>query len=192
MRLHRRIVLGLLVMTVGTFFVAIIAIRFLTAPSRATLSSITTINAGGPTATSPGPTLLLCPTAGLAPLRPSSRTGHHKVTLSWNASAPSSAFESKAVGYCLYRSQTPKAAKQNPICSRCEQINFKPIAGIGCVDDLVEDGADYYYVVTAISANGKISSSSNETSARIPRNKEALKSVSTSSYPACREPVAQQ
>jgi hypothetical protein len=105
-------------------------------------------------------------------------------------SAPSAAVESKAVGYCLYRSKTPTAAKQNPICSSCEQINSKPIVGTGCVDDLVEDGADYYYVVTAINANGRISSSSNETPAQIPRNQSVAKSVPASTYPACREPQA--
>jgi hypothetical protein len=128
----------------------------------------------------------------MVPLTPSSHTDHHKVTLSWNASVPSAAFESKAVGYCLYRSKTAKAAKQNPICGSCERINSNPIIGTGCVDDLVEDGAEYYYVVTAINASGKISASSNETPARIPRNKEALKSVAAGSYPSCREPAAQR
>lgn len=138
------------------------------------------------------PSLPLCPDAGVAPLIPSSHTGHHKVILSWEASVPSSAFESKAVGYCLYRSKSQKLAKQNPTCNHCERINSRPIIATGCVDDLVEDGADYYYVVAAIGASGTISSSSNETAARIPRTKESSKSVPASSHPACREPAAQQ
>jgi hypothetical protein len=119
-------------------------------------------------------------------LQPSSLTGHHKVTLTWNASIPSSNVESQAVGYCLYRSKTPNAAKQNPRCGNCEQINSIPIAGTGCVDDLVEDGAAYYYVVTAINANRKISSSSNETPAQIPLSKQASTSGLAGSYPRCR------
>jgi len=66
------------------------------------------------------------------------------VTLSWNASAPSANSESKAVGYCLYRSKKQNAAKQTPTCRDCEQINSIAIAGTECVDDLVEDGAIYY------------------------------------------------
>lgn len=113
-------------------------------------------------------------------------TGHHQVTLRWNASIPSANPDSTAVGYCLYRSKKRKAAKQNPTCSDCEQINSIPIAGTGCVDDLVEDGAAYYYVATAINANERISSSSNETTARIPLNKPASSSGPVGSYPRCR------
>jgi hypothetical protein len=108
------------------------------------------------------------------------------VTLTWNASIPSSNVDSKAVGYCLYRSTTLNAAKQNPTCSNCEQINSIPIPGTGCVDDLVEDGAAYYYVVTAINANQKISSSSNETRAQIPLSIQAPMSGPASPYPRCR------
>jgi hypothetical protein len=98
------------------------------------------------------PRLPLCPAAGLPMLQPSPLTGHHKVSLSWNASAPSGNSESKAVGCCLYRSQKENLAKQsfkkpNAWCSDCERINSVAIAGTGCVDDLVEDGATYYYIV---------------------------------------------
>jgi hypothetical protein len=113
-----------------------------------------------------------CPSAGLVPIRRSQRgTGHHKVVLSWNASSDSADAKSIAVGYCLYRSNKQYAAKQNPTCSDCEQINRIPVTSTNCVDDLVEDNVTYYYVVTAINARGKISSASNEVPAPIPAGK---------------------
>jgi hypothetical protein len=134
-----------------------------------------------------------CPPAGLPALQPSPQNpGHHRVVLSWNANPPSPDPAIKAVGYCLYRSKTPLAAKQNPRCANCEQINSMPIIGTGCVDNIVEDGAAYYYVVTAINAAGKISSSSNETPAPIPNTKAAAGSVPASSYPSCRATTAPQ
>lgn len=132
------------------------------------------------------PMLPACPPAGLQPLQPSQNTGHHKVTLWWNANGPSLDSERNAVGYCLYRSQTKKAANRNPRCVECEQINRTPVVGVGCVDDLVADSASYYYVVTAINANGDISSSSNETSARIPSNNAPAGPAPKGSYPLCR------
>jgi len=136
------------------------------------------------------PRLPPCPPAGIQPLQPSQQTGHHKVTLWWNANAPSLDPTRNAVGYCLYRSQKKKAAKSNPQCVACEQINRTPIVGVGCVDDLVVDSATYYYVVTAINANGDISSSSNETPARIPSNEKPEGPASKGSYPLCRATVA--
>ena len=138
------------------------------------------------------PKLPPCPQAGVPILQPSTQTGHHKVTLSWNASSPSSDPEKKAVGYCLYRSDKQNAAKQNSTCSDCEQINSIPIAGTGCVDDLVKDGATYYYVVTAINAGGRTSPSSNETPAQVPSTKEAGGSVTVASYPLCRAMTGSQ
>jgi hypothetical protein len=113
------------------------------------------------------------------------QTGHHKVILSWKASATGPDHDSQLVGYCLYRSTKQNAAKQNPTCSGCEQVNPIPVVGTGCVDDLVADGTTYYYVVTAINEKKKISSSSNETSAQIPLNKTA-DGAPGSSYPLCR------
>ena len=138
------------------------------------------------------PKLPPCPTAGAPTLQPSPATGHHKVTLSWNASSPSTDPEKKAVGYCLYRSTTQNAAKQKPTCPDCEQINNIPIVGTGCVDDLVKDGASYYYVVTAINAGGRTSPASNETPAQIPTTKEANGLVTVSSYPLCRATTGTQ
>ena len=76
--------------------------------------------------------------------------------------------------------------KQNSTCSDCEQINAQAIADTRCVDNLVEDGTTYYYVVTAINAKGKISSSSNEIPAQVPLNTDPLKSDSPGSYRLCR------
>jgi hypothetical protein len=192
-KLRSRIALAASILIVATLFVTEFAIRrrrpdliVTLQVDRAADSNRTRLAAGASN-------FPACPPAGLPPLQSSlQKTGHHKVTLSWNASAPSGAFESKTVGYCLYRSKTPKAAKQNPTCGSCERINAKPIAGTGCVDDLVEDGADYYYVVTAINASGKISSSSNETPARIPPGEKPASSVPPASYPVCRGLAAQQ
>jgi hypothetical protein len=133
------------------------------------------------------PKLPPCPSAGTPTPQPSAQTGHHKVTLSWNESVFSPDHpERKAVGYCLYRSTKQNAAKLEPTCRDCEQINKIAIAGTGCVDDLVKDGETYYYVVTAISAGRRTSSSSNETPARIPPTKEPNSSVTVRSYPLCR------
>ena len=56
---------------------------------------------------------LLCPASQGAPLQRSSQTGHHRVILTWNASAPSTDPTRQAVGYCLYRSGTQNLAKQD-------------------------------------------------------------------------------
>ena len=92
------------------------------------------------------------------------------------------------VGYCLYRSTNEKAAKKNPTCSECEQINSIPINGTGCVDDLVKDGAIYYYVAAAINLKERLSSSSNAARAVIPDSKRSVRSTSVGSYPPCRVP----
>jgi len=185
-RLYSRIVSGVLLMILGTLFVAVIAVRFLLPPSSAALPSVRTINADGPSPAL-GPTgLPACPPAGLPLLQPSPHTGHHKVILSWNASAPSADPERNPVGYCLYRSKKRHAAMQNPTCKDCEQINRTPVAGTGCVDDLVLDSATYYYAVAALNATRKISSASNETLARIPPGEQSVKPAPASSYPFCR------
>jgi hypothetical protein len=111
----------------------------------------------------------VCPPAGVTPLQPGAPgTGHHRVTLTWNASAPSKDPDSIAVGYCLYRSKIWHAAEKNPICKDCEQVNRVPIPSTGCIDDLVADTTHYYYVVAAISAKATLSAASNEIRVRIP------------------------
>jgi hypothetical protein len=134
------------------------------------------------------PKLPVCPPAGLPTLQSSpQKTGHHVVTLSWQGRAPSSNSDSQAVGYCLYRSKERNAAKQNATCSHCEQVNPIPLADTACVDDLVEDGTTYYYVVTAINSKGRISSASNEILAQVPSTKKNANPVPADSYPLCRE-----
>jgi hypothetical protein len=190
-RSHSRVVFGLLVLMIATLLVATIAIlRDKPASNKVSLSAVTNINEKrlGVVA----PRILACPPGGLPVLQPSSKTGHHKVTLTWHASAPAANSNSAIVGYCLYRSKTQNAAKRNPRCSDCEQINSMPIVGTACVDDLVEDSAAYYYVVTAIDAKGEISSSSNETPAPVPANKGAGSSATVGSYPRCRATTASQ
>jgi hypothetical protein len=107
------------------------------------------------------------------------------VTLSWNASVSPSNPESGAVGYCLYRSKKQSAAHKNPTCATCEQVNAVPVASLSCIDNLVEDGVTYYYVVTAINSSSRISSASNEVKVPVRRDHEK-KSASGNSPPLCR------
>jgi hypothetical protein len=139
-----------------------------------------------PKASMAAPHAPLCPLAGASPLTPSTATGHHRVILSWNAGVASARPEDNAVGYCLYRSQTKGAAKDNATCRLCEQINSVPVAGTSCVDDLVQDGSLYYYVVTAITADERRGSSSNEIPVPIPAGSQSAKSSSSSPLPLCR------
>jgi len=129
----------------------------------------------------------VCPAASIAPLTGSQPgTGDHRVILTWNASASSSNRDRTPVGYCLYRSQKRKVAKRNPTCSECEQINSIPVTGTTCVDDLVRDGATYFYVATAINRSGQLSSPSNEITAVIPHGKQSARPTSAASPPFCR------
>lgn len=129
---------------------------------------------------------LVCPPAGMTPLQMGAPgTGHHKVTLTWNASAPSKDSDDAAVGYCLYRSKVRQAAKKNPGCNDCEQVNRVPIPSTGCIDDLVEDSRQYYYVVAAINSKGILSSASNEIPVTIPP-RHSVKPFPPSQLPLCR------
>lgn len=140
------------------------------------------------TITVPAPQLPRCPSGGIP--APSALAGHHKVTLSWTASLPSDAHpEDNAVGYCLYRSPKKHVAKKNARCSDCEQVNSVPVVGTACVDDLVADGATYYYVSTAINFRGTLSASSNEVPVSIPSSKQSTGPASAVSYPLCRQPA---
>jgi hypothetical protein len=139
------------------------------------------------------PALPLCPPPGHTPVQPSQlRTGHHRVILSWNASAPSPSQGSKAVGYCVYRRKERKKKTKNAAtlklpCGECEKVNSVPIVGTSCVDDVVENDATYYYAVTAINAKGMPSTPSNVATAVIPPETQ-ISSVPVSSPPppSCR------
>jgi hypothetical protein len=126
-----------------------------------------------------------CPTPTTVVPVPSA-TGHHKVFLTWNASTYFSDRKRHAVGYCLFRSGTQNVAASDPKCDKCEQVNQKPIPGTACVDDLVQDGAKYYYVATAVNEDGEPSPLSNETFAPIPFDPKVTGSPVKGSYPRCR------
>jgi len=128
-----------------------------------------------------------CPHAGSPQAKATqSAARHHKVFLAWNASAPAPKAEGNAAGYCLYRSHTEHAAKQNPPCRDCEQVNTVPITGTRCIDDLVNDGEVYYYVLLAVNSQGKPSDWSNEASANIPDTDRLGVAPAGPVPPACR------
>jgi hypothetical protein len=110
---------------------------------------------------------------------PDPATQHHKVILSWKASARAASPEYEAVGYCVYRST--KQSDDSP-----ELINSTPFVGTGCTDDSVSDNRTYYYVVKAISAKGKKSPLSNEAPAPIPSEGAVTSPTATGSFPSCR------
>jgi len=132
------------------------------------------------------PNPVACPVVGLsAPPIPQQPAGHHTVTLTWKANAPSTNRTRNAVGYCLYRRKTPGIPKKLSDCKDCELVNPAPVTGTGCVDDLVQDGVTYHYVVTAANEFSSISEASNEAPAPIPLT-ESPKAGPASSYPLCR------
>jgi hypothetical protein len=63
------------------------------------------------------------------------------------------------------------------------------IAGTTCADNLVSDGATYYYVAVAINRAGILSIASNETRAPIPDGPSNFVSKDSRSHPLCREPA---
>jgi hypothetical protein len=137
--------------------------------------------------TVPAPQPLVCPPAGVSSLqRAAPGTGSHKVFLHWNASKDLKDAENDTIAYCLYRSTKKKAAKDNPTCRDCEQINTSPIFGTSCVDDVVKNGATYYYVVAAISPNRPLSPSSNEIIVQIPPGEHTVGDSPQGAYPSCR------
>jgi fibronectin type 3 domain-containing protein len=124
---------------------------------------------------------LVCPTFG-PPAKP--QTLHekkdHTVILSWTASAPADSKHSDAVGYCIYRSE--KRGDKSP-----ELVNSISFPGASCMDDMVENGKKYYYVVRAISARRIPSIPSNVATASIPSGEGKKASVSGNTAPLCRE-----
>jgi hypothetical protein len=132
------------------------------------------------------PILPSCPAGAVSMLTPSSQTGHHKVTLTWNPSTFYPDPQRHAVGYCLYRGTTPIIAKLISKCLNCEQINKTSIEGTACIDDLVKDGVLYYYVAAAVNQGGDPSLFSNSTTAPIPSTTVPVASTGAATHPLCR------
>jgi hypothetical protein len=134
--------------------------------------------------------LIRCPPAGSPMLQATGPdVGHHRVLLDWKASVPSKDPKAQIIGYCLYRSREQGAAKKNPRCADCEQINTVPIRGTRCRDDIVQDDKTYYYVSVAIARNRQMSSASDEAPAPIPKGGKTVESSSAAAYPPCRVPA---
>ena len=119
-------------------------------------------------------------------------TGHHRVFLRWSSSTSAGTAGSKALGYCLYRTQEPGRAKDCPTkYPKCEQINVVPVRDTRCVDELVKDDTTYYYVALAITSS-ETSTTSEEAIAEVPgAGKQNPPPLDASSYPACRIPKIQ-
>lgn len=144
-----------------------------------------------PSATSiePNRPLPPCPKAPYPMLQVNqTNVGHHRVFLRWNASSSASQFEPNGLGYCLYRTQAAGTAKNCPTkYPKCEQVNLEPVRGTRCVDDLVKDATNYYYVAIAITSANAESTTSEEAIAQVPpAGKEKPAPVDAGSYPACR------
>jgi len=125
-----------------------------------------------------------CPSTSQSP----PGTGHHTVTLSWKAStsAASANASHTPAGYCLYRRKKPGIPKDVLKCSDCELLNTIAFADTACVDDQVQDGTTYYYVVTFLVApppKTPMSLASNEAVAPIPPGQNAKSNASR--YPLC-------
>jgi len=129
------------------------------------------------------------------PLKPSEKSGlleesessanhHHRVVLTWNASASAKGPTDPTVGYCLYRSgKKDITAKDLNHCTNCKRINRRPIVGTACVDNNVRDGGKYHYVAGAIRVGSELSFFSNKATAIIPSNAKSPQSASP--YPSC-------
>jgi hypothetical protein len=79
---------------------------------------------------------------------------NHRVALNWGASSSSIA------GYNIYRSAVSG--------SSYAKVNSSLVGGISFTDSNVQTGTTYYYVATAVDANGNESVYSNEVSAVVP------------------------
>jgi hypothetical protein len=98
-------------------------------------------------------------------------SGHHKVVLSWNASASSTNAD---VGYCIYRRKlrngeeysANRPLKQHEL-NELQLLNLKPLTSTSCLDSIVEDDATYEYVARAVNTNGNPSDWSNKVTAAI-------------------------
>jgi hypothetical protein len=87
----------------------------------------------------------------------------HSVTLSWDASIPTSASPGDAIrGYYVFRSLKSKSYAES------DRINKFPLTGTQCVDATVAPKTTYYYVVKAVAQSGVQSVVSEEIKAVIP------------------------
>ena len=94
----------------------------------------------------------------------SSQTMRHKVTLSWNPSAPvTNSPRDAIIGYNVYRKTAAGSSYDDK-----NKMNSAPLTGTKCVDILLQAGQTYFYVTKAISASGAVSGPSNEAKAVIP------------------------
>ena len=121
-----------------------------------------------------------CPLLDSAPAPTTSLpNGGHRVTLSWKASAPADAKHAAATGYCIYRKAVGEA---QPVL-----ISSDPFPGTRCVDDSVQNGKRYSYLVRAVSATGAFSTVSNPAPVTIPSKPGKASPPST---PLCRGPAS--
>ena len=128
-----------------------------------------------------------CSAVGFLPIQPSPpATAQHKVTLSWKASVPSA---DPVFGYCLYKSQTTIDSNLGVTCPKCEPLNSVPVKGTSCVDDIVTNGATYYYIVRAVDVRGNPSPWSNVATVPIPSSNQTSAVPQGSPQPQfCRVP----
>lgn len=135
------------------------------------------------TAPPPSPTLQDCPGPTATQLG-----DRHKVVLNWNASSSSTGPNDKAVGYCLYRSDSPIKADRFEDCKVCGKITPVPIIGTICMDNFGDGGKTYYYAAIAIDSGGHKSKFSNKTTGRLTPKKSGAPSSNKQNPPSCRVP----
>jgi hypothetical protein len=153
--------IGLLVMVLGA--VAILTVRYAVHVTGAGAPG-----AGGDAASvKPQPKAMIPSCSGdlsaPAPTQVPGGPKQHSVTLSWNASVPSSTSPRDAItGYYVFRSLKSKSYAER------DQINKFPLTGTQCLDATVVPKTTYYYVVKAVAQSGVQSVVSQEIKAVIP------------------------
>jgi hypothetical protein len=94
---------------------------------------------------------------GAALFHSSGRSKPHKVTLRWNPPAPVK--RAKIAGYNVYRSKT-QGGSYVKIATAVRDPTY--------IDEHVDRGTTYFYVVTAVDESSRESHYSNEVKAKIP------------------------
>jgi hypothetical protein len=113
-------------------------------------STITVLTSSLPTSVK----LSVAGSATNSTVTPPSSVPSHAVTLDWNPST------SSVAGYHVYRSESSNGPFQRVTNSVISSLNYR--------DASVQPGGHYYYVVTAVEADGSESGYSNEVAAVIP------------------------